>query len=100
MFHHVKIDPGDYDFLGLHWCHVYVDTCLPIGIHYIHCHTLHEPGIDHAMFHALFDLMKDLGLTINEKKQAALSTKVVCLDVLIDTEMALVHSSRKNASDQ
>ena len=30
-FRHVRIDPGDYDLLGLHWCDAYVDTCLPSG---------------------------------------------------------------------
>ena len=30
-FPHVKIDPGDYDLLGLHKHRAYVDTCLPFG---------------------------------------------------------------------
>ena len=30
-FRHVKIDPGDYDLLGLNWNGVYLDTCLPFG---------------------------------------------------------------------
>ena len=30
-FHHVKVDPGDYDLLGLQWDGTYVDTCLPFG---------------------------------------------------------------------
>ena len=28
-FRHLKIDPGDYDLLGLHWDAVFFDTCLP-----------------------------------------------------------------------
>ena len=28
-FHHVHIDPGDYDLLGLQWCDAYIDTCVP-----------------------------------------------------------------------
>ena len=30
-FCHVKVDPGDYDLLGLQWRHAYVDTCVPFG---------------------------------------------------------------------
>ena len=30
-FRHVKVDPGDYDLLGLEWGGTYVDTCLPFG---------------------------------------------------------------------
>ena len=30
-FRHIKVDPLDYHLLGLHWCHVYVDTWVPFG---------------------------------------------------------------------
>ena len=30
-FCHVRIDPGDFDLLGLHWHDAYVDMCLPFG---------------------------------------------------------------------
>ena len=30
-FRHIKVDPLDYDLLGLHWRDVYVDTCIPFG---------------------------------------------------------------------
>ena len=30
-FRHIKVDPGDFDLLGLHWDAHYVDTCLPLG---------------------------------------------------------------------
>ena len=30
-FHHVKVDPGDYDLLGLEWNGHYVDPCVPFG---------------------------------------------------------------------
>ena len=30
-FRHIKVDPMDYDLLGLSWRHVYVDTCVPFG---------------------------------------------------------------------
>ena len=31
-FLHVKVDPGDYDLLGLQWQGFYVDTCIPFGM--------------------------------------------------------------------
>ena len=31
VFCHLKIDPSDYDLLGLQWDGAYVDTCLPFG---------------------------------------------------------------------
>ena len=31
-FRHIKVDPLDYNLLGLHWRHVYVDTCVPFGL--------------------------------------------------------------------
>ena len=30
-FRHVRVDPGDYDLLGLQWNGHYVDTCMPFG---------------------------------------------------------------------
>ena len=30
-FRHIKVDPLDYDLLGLQWHDVYVDTCVPFG---------------------------------------------------------------------
>ena len=30
-FRHIKVDPLDYNLLGLQWRHVYVDTCIPFG---------------------------------------------------------------------
>ena len=111
-FRHVKGDPGDYDLLGLHWRHVYVDTCVPFGTRhgsqFFQClsdavrHIMHQrgfciidyiddyvgfgvPSVMHASFASLFELMKDLGLTVSEKKLVPPSTQVVCLGVLIDT---------------
>ena len=31
-FRHLKIDPGDYDLLGLHWDTAFFDTCLPFCV--------------------------------------------------------------------
>ena len=93
-FRHVRIDPGDYDLLGLHWGNAYVDTCLPFGtrhgsqifqrlsdtvryvmrqrgfciIDYIDDYVgLGVPDVAHASYDCLFHLMKDLGLTISDK---------------------------------
>ena len=33
-FRHVKLDPKDYDLLGLRHINWYVDTCLPFGYHH------------------------------------------------------------------
>ena len=30
-FRHLKIDPLEYDLLGLHWDATFIDTCLPFG---------------------------------------------------------------------
>ena len=30
-FRHIKVDPLDYDLLGLSWHHIYVDTCILFG---------------------------------------------------------------------
>ena len=112
-FRHVKIDPGDYDLLGLHSHRAYVDTCLPFGtrhgsqinqrlseavryimrqkgfrvIDYIDDYVgVGVPHVAHVSFESLFDLMEKLGLTISDKKLVPPSTKVVCPGVLINTE--------------
>ena len=116
-FRHVRIDPGDYDLLGLHWRDAYIDTCLPFGtrhgsqifqrlsdavrhimrqrgfcvIDYIDDYVgMGVPGVARASFASLFSLMKELGLTISDSKLVPPSTKVVCLGVLIDTEKGTV----------
>ena len=30
-FHHIKVDPLDYDLLGISWRHIYLNTCVPFG---------------------------------------------------------------------
>ena len=88
-FRHVRIDPGDYDLLGLHWRDAYVDPCLPFrtrhgnqifqrlsdavrqrgfcAIDYIDDYIgMGIPDIAHASFVSLFKLMNDLGLTISD----------------------------------
>ena len=40
VFRHVKIDPKDYDLLGLRHLDCYLDTCLPFG--YRHGSSLYQ----------------------------------------------------------
>ena len=54
-------------------------------IDYIDDYVVGVPSVAHASFASLFELMKDLGLTVSEKKLVPPSTQVVCLGVLIDT---------------
>ena len=112
-FRHLKVYPGDYDLLEPHWRGAYVDTCLPFGtrhgsqifqrlsdavhfmmrqkgfcvIDYIDDYvSVGVPGVAHDSYNCLVELMRQLGLTINEKKLVPPSMQVVCLGVLIDTE--------------
>ena len=106
-FRHVKVDPGDYDLLGLHLRHAYVDTCVPFGTRHGSQIFQRQRGfrvmdyiddyvgfgmsrVARVSFASLFDLMKYLGLTISDKKLIPPSIQVVCLGVLIDTERGTV----------
>ena len=91
----MRIDPGDYDLLGLHWRDTYVDTCLPFGtwhgrqifqhlsdaVHHVMCQRgfcvidytddyvrVGVLDVARASFVSLFKLMNDLGLTISNSK--------------------------------
>ena len=95
VFHHMKLDPGDYDLLGLQWDGTYINTCMLFGtrhrsqifqrlsdaIRYImrqngHCVIDYiddyvgegVPDVASKSFHFLTNLLKKLGLTISEKK--------------------------------
>ena len=112
VFRHVKVDPGDYDLLGLEWNGHYVDTCVPFWIRHgsqifqrlsdAVRYVMHQKGftmIDYIddyvgmgvpsvaweSFHALLDLMTQLGLTVSDKKLVHPVTQVTCLGILIDT---------------
>ena len=116
-FRHVKVDPGDYDLLGLEWNGHYVDTCVPFGtrhgsqifqrlsdavryvmrrkgftiIDYIDDYVgVGVPSVAWASFHALLDLMTQLGLTVSVKKLVRPATQATCLGVLIDTEKGTI----------
>ena len=92
-FRHIKVDPLDYDLLGLSWRHIYVDTCVPFGsrhgsqilqrcsnaIRFImrkNGHKIVDYVDDYigfgmpaeASFQTLVDLLHRLGLTISDKK--------------------------------
>ena len=111
-FRHVKVDPGDYDLLGLDWQGTYVDTCMPFGtrhgsqifqrlsdavryimrqkgytmIDYIDDYVgMGVPSVAWSSYDALTHLMRELGLTISTKKLVPPATQVTCLGVLIDT---------------
>ena len=111
-FRHIKVDPLDYDLLGLHWRDVYVDTCVPFGsrhgsqifqrvsdavrhimrrhghkfINYVDDYIgFGVPSNATASFDLLFDLLQKLGLTVSQKKLVPPTTSVVCLGVEINT---------------
>ena len=111
-FRHVKVDPGNYDLLGLEWQGTYVDSCIPFGTHHgrqifqhfteaVRCMMLQKdytmidyiddyigigvPSIAWKSYDAWTHLKRELGLTISEKKLVPPVTQVTCLGVLIDT---------------
>ena len=113
-FRHIKIDPKDYNLLGLHFSNeIFYDSCLPFGfkhgsaifqrisdsIRYI----MNSLGftvtnyiddiIGHSVisqasdsFHTLFKILTELGFDISQKKVVTPCTRVTCLGVDIDTE--------------
>ena len=112
-FCHVKIDPLNYDLLGLKWCDVtYFDTCLPFGsrhgtqifqclsvtlcfmmrcagfdiVNYVDDFVgIGIPSVARRSYDHLHQLLKRVGLDINVKKLVAPCTKFTCLGVDIDT---------------
>ena len=111
-FRHLKIDPLDFDLLGLYWNGLYVNTCLPFGsrhgsqfiqhtsdvVRYIMRQRGYDvinyiddflgfgtPSVADASFRMLHTLMTELGLTISAKKLVRPTTRATCLGVEIDT---------------
>ena len=111
-FRHIKVDPLDYDLLGLHWRHVYVDTCVPFGsrhgsqifqrvsdavrhimrrhghkvINYVDDYVgFGVPSDARASYDLLYDLLQKLGLTVSQKKLVPPATLATCLGVEINT---------------
>ena len=56
-FRHVKVDPGDYNLLGLEWNGHYVDTCVPFG-------TRHGSQIFQRLSNAVRFVMRREGFTM------------------------------------
>ena len=112
-FRHVKIDPRDYDLLGLEWGDAsYIDTCLPFGnrhgtqmfqrisdavryvmrqkgfrvLNYVDDFVgVATPDVARHSFDALRALLAHLGLDVSAKKLVHPGTSAVCLGVNIDT---------------
>ena len=112
-FRHVKIDPADYKYLGLHFQKYFLDSCLPFGfrhgsailqrlsdtVRYIMNSKGHQVTnyIDdivgyavkskaQASFDTLYNLLQDLGFKISKNKLVTPTTKATCLGVELDTE--------------
>ena len=51
-FRHVKLDPKDYDLLGLHQINWFLDTCLPFGFQH-----------GNALFHHISDAVCHMIMT-------------------------------------
>ena len=111
-FRHIKVDPSEYDKLGLNWEGFYFDSCLPFGfkhgskifqrtsdaVKYIMSNQNYDiinyiddligfglPSTVHNSYKYLCELLEKLGLTISSKKLFPPSTVVTCLGVQIDT---------------
>ena len=111
-FRHVKLDPSDYDLLGLKWNDLtYFDTCLPFGSRHgmqifqrlsdAICHMMRRLGFDvlnyvddfvgigmpsvaRHSYDALIELLQKLGLEVSAKKLVPPSTKAVYLGIVIE----------------
>ena len=125
-FRHVKLDPKDYNLLGLHLQGYYFDSCLPFGfkhgsaifqrisdaIRYIMAQSNFQVTnyiddiIGHAVcsqacdsFDYLYNLLIDLGFDISENKVVTPSTKVTCLGVEINSENFTVSITEEKLQD-
>ena len=116
-FRHVKLDPKDYNLLGLRLNGLYIDSCLPFG--FKHGSALFQRLSDavrfimaqkgfsvtnyiddiigHSVisksnesFQTLRALLLELSFDISEKKVVQPATRVTCLGVDIDTEQFTV----------
>ena len=117
-FRHVKLDPSDYDVLGLKWKDLtYFDTCLPFGsrhgtqifqrlsdairhmmrrlgfdvINYVDDFVgVGTPCVARRSYDALIELLQKLGLEVSSKKLVPPSTKATCLGIEINSEECTV----------
>ena len=111
-FRHIKIDPGDYNLLGLKLDSYFFDSCLPFGFRHGSAifqrvsdavrHFMAREGHDitnyiddvigHALpstasksFNRLHQMLLELGFDISDRKVVAPGTRVICLGVEICT---------------
>ena len=112
-FRHIKLDPSDYDLLGIRHNGHYIDTCLAFGfgsgsalfqrlsdaIRFILTRRNYDvinyiddvigvglPSVTTKAFTDLQALVRQLGLDISVKKLVAPDTCVNCLGVVLDTK--------------
>ena len=112
-FRHVKLDPLDYDLLGLRQDGWFLDTCLPFGfrhgsalfqrlsdaVRHMMCQRDYDvinyiddilgielPSRSDASFDALHSLLLQLGFEICQNKLVKPATCVNCLGILVNTE--------------
>ena len=111
-FRHIKIDPIDYNLLGLKLDKYFIDRSLPFGyrqgsaifqrvtdaIRFIMSQAGHSitnyiddlvgygtPSMAQKSYDHLYHLLQELGFKISEKKLVPPSTKCICLGIEIDT---------------
>ena len=112
-FRHVKLDPIDYNLLGLRHDAYYTDTCLPFGyrngnatfqrlsdaIRFIMTQRNYDvinyiddvigiglPSVTSKAYAELQELVRHLGFDVSIKKLVEPSTCVNCLGIVVDTE--------------
>ena len=125
-FRHVKIDPADYKYLGLHFQNYFLDSCLPFGfrhgsaifqrlsdavrhIMYTKGHTVTnyiDDIVGYAVkskaqtsFDTLLSLLQELGFKISENKLVRPTTKAICLGVELDTENSTIAVPQEKLHD-
>ena len=112
-FHHLRIDPGDIDLLGIYHNNLFLDGSLPFGfrlgsrffekcsdaIRYMMSQAGHNglmnyiddllyvgpPSTIWDSYHDLLQLLQDLGLEVSQSKLVPPSTQVICLGILVDS---------------
>ena len=117
-FRHIKINPRDYDLLGLEWGNAsFIDTCLPFGnrhgtqifqrvsdtvryvmrqkgvriINYVNDFVgVATPDVARRSFDALRAVLDEFGLDISPSKLVYPDTSAVCLGVNINTADATI----------
>ena len=101
-FCHIKIDPHDYDLLGLHHGCYYIDTCLVFGFH--HWRAIFQylsDTVRHIMRQCQFDVLNymydviqidliiivHLDISSSNNKTVQPTTILNCLGIMVDTRL-------------